>query len=111
MTRLDQATLIARDVRTDLLRHDETPRDLAGECGLAAMRVAAALSDPHALRTGFYMKRRLYFGKGGRYPHRHAWCRVGPMIVDATATQFAWSHRAVHVVRADEDTRDRKSVV
>lgn len=69
------------------------------------MRVAAALSDPHVLRTGFYMKRRLYSGKGGRYPHRHAWCRVGPMIVDATATQFAWSHRAVHVVRADEDTR------
>jgi hypothetical protein len=102
---LERATTIAHDVRTGLLRYRETPRDLAGECGLAAMLVAATLGDPHALRTGHYMKFRHYLGKRGRYPHRHAWCRVGPMIVDATATQFDRSSKAVHVTRFDEDTR------
>jgi hypothetical protein len=105
VTIIERATTIARDVRTGLLRHDEAPRNLAGECGLAAMLVAATLSDPHALRTGFYMKFERYLGKRGRYPHRHAWCRVGTMIVDATATQFDRSNKAVHVTRFDEDTR------
>ena len=105
MTLIDRATTIARDIRTDLLRYGETPRDLSGQCGLAAMLVAAALNNPHALRTGFYMKFETLFGKRGRYPHRHAWCRVGTMIVDVTATQFDQSNKAVHVTRFDEDTR------
>jgi hypothetical protein len=105
VTRLDRAATIARDIRTGLLRYKETPRDLAGECGLAAMLIAATLGNPHALRTGHYMRRRNYFNKRGRYPHRHAWCRVGPIIVDATATQFDRGSKAVHVVRHDEDTR------
>ena len=105
MTLIDRATTIACDIRTDLLRYDETPRDLAGQCGLAAMLMATALKNPHALRTGFYMKFETLFGKRGRYPHRHAWCRVGTMIVDITATQFDQSNKAVHVVRFDEATR------
>lgn len=105
MTLIDRAATIARDIRDDLLRYQETPRDLAGQCGLAAMLVASALKNPHALRTGFYMKFMTMFGKRGRYPHRHAWCRVGTMIVDVTATQFDQSNKAVHVARFDEDTR------
>lgn len=105
MTFIDRATTIARGIRTDLLRYDETPRDLAGQCGLAAMLMAAAFENPHALRTGFYMKFEMLFGKRGRYPHRHAWCRVGTLIVDVTATQFDQSNKAVHVARFDEDTR------
>jgi hypothetical protein len=102
---LDRVTARARDIRAELLRVHETPRNLAGECGLAAMLMAAAIADPHALRTGFYMKRAKLLGTCGRYPHRHAWCRVGTMIVDATATQFDRSNKAVYVVRFDEDTR------
>ena len=105
MTLIDRAATIARDIRSDLLRYEETPRDLSGQCGLAAMLMAAALKNPHALRTGFYMKFETLFGKRGRYPHRHAWCRVGTMIVDVTATQFDQSNKAVHVARFDEDTR------
>jgi hypothetical protein len=88
-----------------LLRLDETPRDLAGTCGLAAMLVARALSDPHTLRTGFYMRAETLFGKRGRFPYRHAWCRIGTMIIDATATQFSQKHRAVHVTPWDADPR------
>lgn len=105
MTSVDRATVIARDIRTELLRVEEKPRDLAGECGLAAMLLASALGNPHALRTGFYMAHETFLGKRGRYPNRHAWCRVGAMIVDATATQFDRSNKAVHVVRFDEDSR------
>ena len=105
MTLIARTTAIARDIRTNLLRYDETPRDLAGQCGLAAMLVAAALDNPHALRTGFYMKFDKLYGKRGRYPHRHAWCRVETMIVDVTATQFDQSNKAVHVARFDADTR------
>ncbi len=105
MTLIERATTIARGIRTDLLRYEETPRNLAGQCGLAAMLVASALKNPHALRTGFYMKFETMFCKRGRYPHRHAWCRVGTMIVDATATQFDRNNKAVLVARFDEDTR------
>jgi hypothetical protein len=105
VTIIDRTTTIACDIRTQLLRFDESPRDLAGQCGLAAMLVAAAIGNPHALRTGFYMKRESLFGKRGRYPHRHAWCRVGTMIIDVTATQFDRANKAVHVARYDEDTR------
>jgi len=105
VTLIDRATTIARDIRTDLLRYDETPRDLAGQCGLAAMLMAMAFKNPHALRTGFYMKFETLFGKRGRYPHCHAWCRVGTMIVDITATQFDQGNKAVHVARFHEDTR------
>jgi len=105
LDRVEHATALARDIRAELLRLHETPRDLAGECGLAAMLVASALGKPHALRTGFYMRRQTFLGKRGRYPHRHAWCRVGPMIVDVTATQFGRGNKAVHVARFDEDVR------
>lgn len=103
MTAVERAVALAGNIRTKLLRCDVTPRDLAGQCGLAAMLVASAIGNPHALRTGFYMKRALFLGKRGRYPHRHAWCRVETMIVDVTATQFDRSNKAVHVVRFDED--------
>jgi hypothetical protein len=105
VTLIDRATTIARAARADLLCYEETPRDLAGQCGLAALLVASVLKNPHALRTGFYMKFETLFGKRGRYPHRHAWCRVGTMIIDVTATQFDQSNKAVHVTRFDEDTR------
>lgn len=88
----------------ELLRQEKTPRDLAGECGLAAMLVASALQRPWALRTGFYMQFMTFLGKRGRYPRRHAWCQVGPMIIDATATQFDRRNKAVHVVRTGEDS-------
>jgi len=102
---LERSITLSRGIRAGLLRYAETPRDLAGQCGLAAMLVAAAIDNPEVLRTGFYMKRGELFGRCGRYPHRHAWCRVGTMIVDITATQFARSNKAVHVARYDEDTR------
>ena len=102
---LEHATTIARGVRAALLRLDETPRDLAGICGLASMLVAKALDDPHALRTGFYMKAETLFGKRGRFPYRHAWCRIGAMIINVTTTQFNQNHRAVHVAPCDEDPR------
>ena len=105
VTLIERATTIAREIRTDLLRCTEAPRDLAGECGLAAMLMATALKNPYALRTGFYMKFQTLFGKRGRYPHRHAWCRVGTMIVDVTATQFEQRNKAVHVARFDENRR------
>lgn len=100
MTIVDRTTAVARTVRANLLRFAETPRDLAGQCGLAAMLVAAALERPAALRTGFYMKH----GRG-RLPNRHAWCCVAATIVDATATQFDARHRAVHVASATVDNR------
>jgi len=81
------------------------PRNLAGACGLSAMLVAKALNDPQTLRTGFYMKAETLFGKRGRFPYRHAWSRIGAMIIDATATQFNQNHRAVHVAPCDEDPR------
>lgn len=105
MTRVDRTISLARDIRANLLRYDDAPRDLAGQCGLASMLVAVALKDPHALRTGFYMKYETLFGKRGRFPHRHAWCRVGSTIVDATATQFDRRNRSVHVVHHAEDDR------
>lgn len=105
MSTLDHATSVARTIRTELLRFEETPRNLAGECGLAAMLMASAIGSPHVLRTGFYMKHETFLGKRGRYPNRHAWCRVGAMIIDVTATQFDRGNRAVHVARFDEDIR------
>jgi hypothetical protein len=100
-----RAASIARAVRTELLNLAETPRDLAGQCGFASMLVACALGNAQTLRTGFYMQYKRLFGKRGRYPHRHAWCRIGTMIVDATATQFDRGNKAVHLARFDEDTR------
>jgi hypothetical protein len=105
MTLIDRATSIAHDIRAGLLRYEETPRNLAGQCGLAAMLIAAALKSPRSLRSGFYMKFETLFGKRGYYPHRHAWCRVGSMIIDVTATQFSGNNKAVHAVRYDEDDR------
>lgn len=99
------ATIAARRVRAELLARTGVPRDLAGQCGLASMLVADTLGDPRALRVGFYMKQTTFLGRRGRYPHRHAWCQVGGVIVDATATQFGKIHRAVHVVIARDDDR------
>lgn len=102
---VDDAITIARRIRAELLIRVDVPRDLAGQCGLASMLVAVALDDPWSLRTGFYMKRTTFCGRRGRYPHCHAWCRIGETIVDVTATQFGHRHRAVHVTIADEDDR------
>lgn len=105
MTPLEQSRIIAHAVRKTLLHHDATPRDLAGQCGLAALLVALRLDDPRVLRTGFYMRFETFLGKRGRYPYRHAWCCVETMIVDVTATQFDQSNRAVHVTSCDDDPR------
>ena len=65
---IKHATTVARGVRTTLLRLDETPRNLAGACGLAAMLVAKALNAPRILRTGFYMKSETLFGQARALP-------------------------------------------
>ena len=98
----DDAITVARGVRAALLARADVPRDLAGQCGLASMLVADALGEPRSLRVGFYMKQTTFCGRRGRYPHHHAWCRIGAAIVDATATQFNRRHPAVHVVVADD---------
>lgn len=102
--KVSRAISIARDVRGRLLTRRDLPRDLAGQCGLAAMLVAAEIGDPRTLRTGFFMNWTTFCGRRGRYPHRHAWCQVGSTIVDPTATQFG-RHRAVHVTRVLADDR------
>jgi len=102
---LKHATTIAQKVRTALLRLKETPRDLAGTCGLTALLVAVTLDDPSTLCTGFYLKYETFLGRRGHFPHRHAWNRVGAMIVDATATQFNQRSRSVHVAPYNEDRR------
>lgn len=106
-TILDRAISIARDVRAELLGRSpiKLRRDLAGHCGLAAMRVAALLQDADALRVGFYLKRETFCGRRGRYPNHHAWVQVDGTIVDPTAKQFGGHHRAVHVVPVAEDDR------
>jgi hypothetical protein len=86
---------VAKEVRAQLLKRN-VPRNLAGECGLAAMLIADRIGDPWALRTGCYMARDHMLSWGLRYPHRHAWCQIGSMILDVTATQFSGCHRAVH---------------
>lgn len=101
---VERAITVARDVRTELLARDGVKRNLVGHCGLAAMRIAAVLREPRALRVGFYMKHETFCGRYGRYPNNHAWCQVGDTIVDPTATQFG-RNRAVHVVIAMEDDR------
>jgi len=93
----------ARDVRAQLLKR-RLPRDLAGQCGLAALLIAVKLADPWALRTGFYMAKDTRFGHK-RYPHRHAWNHVGVTIVDVTATQFVGCRAAVNVVCAKDNVR------
>lgn len=101
---VQQAIHVARSVRRTLLLAG-APLNLAGQCGLASMLVVASLEDPHALRTGFFMHRETFLGRRGRYPNRHAWCRIGPTIVDATASQFSRRLCAVHVARFDADHR------
>jgi hypothetical protein len=103
--RITRATALARGVRKALLSFDETPRDLTGACGLAAMLIAVALGDARTLRTGFYLKCETFFGKRGSFPHRHAWNCVGSMIIDVTATQFDRRNRSIHVIARNEDPR------
>jgi len=50
-------------------------------------------------RVGYFMSWQTPYGKRGRAPHPHAWCRVGEAIVDITATQFG-RFPAIYVVRA-----------
>jgi hypothetical protein len=69
------------------------------------MLIADALGDPRTLRTGFYLKYETFLGKRGRFPHGHAWNRIGSMIVDVTATQFDRRNRSIHVIAHDEDPR------
>lgn len=94
----------ARSVRVDLLARATADRDLAGECALASMQIAETLGDVDIFRLGFFMRSRKLYGRRGRYPHAHAWCRIGSTIVDATATQFG-RYPAVYVVAADETDR------
>jgi len=101
---VERAIAVARDIRAELLSRGGVKRDLAGQCALAAMHVAATLKEPGMLRVGFYMKHATFCGRYGRYPNSHAWCQVDDTIVDPTATQFG-SSRAVHVAPATEDDR------
>lgn len=105
---VERAIAIARAVRAELLDCSDTKRNLAGHCGLAAMRVASMLQEPRVLRVGFYMKHETFCGRYGRYPYRHAWCQVNDTIVDLTASQFG-HNRAVHVVVAMEEDRYRET--
>lgn len=104
---LGRAIAVARHVRAELLGRSpiKLRRDLAGHCGLAAMRVASLLQEPGVLRVGFYMRHETFCGRRGRYPNSHAWCQIDGTIVDPTAKQFGGRHRAVHVVTAAEDDR------
>jgi hypothetical protein len=88
---------IAKEVRAHLLARDDVPRDLAGECGVAAMLIADRIGDPWALRTGCFMAYDPMLSWGLRYPHRHAWCQIGSTIIDVTATQFSGRYHAVYV--------------
>lgn len=102
---LDRAITVAHDVRAELLRREGTSRvrrDLTGQCGLAAMRVATVLRKTEIIRVGFYLRHETFCGRYGRYPNRHAWCNVDGTIVDPTATQFG-RRRAVHVAVAMDD--------
>lgn len=102
---LDRAIAAAHDVRAELLRRTGTERvrrDLTGQCGLAAMHVAAVLRRTEILRVGFYLRHETFCGRRGRYPNRHAWCQVDGTIVDPTASQFG-RRRAVHVAVAVDD--------
>jgi hypothetical protein len=102
VNRLDRAIAAARAVRTELLRSDpRRPRDLLGQCGLAAIQIAVAIGAPRSLRLGFFMNRTTFMGRRGRYPHVHAWNVVDNTIVDVTATQFG-RYPAVHVVPKDD---------
>lgn len=110
---LARAIVAARDIRNDLLRRAGATRDLAGQCGLVSMLLAATLDAPRSLHVGFYMK---LYGRRGRVPLNHAWCQVDGTIVDPTARQFNHSHRAVHVtiVGADDhyvETADGKDAI
>ncbi|HSX22261.1 MAG TPA: hypothetical protein VLE97_05750 [Gaiellaceae bacterium] len=68
------------------------------------MKIALALGDVSAFRAGFFLRCRVLYGRRGRYPHPHAWCEVGGVIVDATATQFG-RFPALYVIAADETDR------
>lgn len=68
------------------------------------MRIADALEDVDTFRVGFFMRRRVLFGRRGHYPYPHAWCRVERAVVDVTATQFG-RFPAIYVVAASETDR------
>ena len=95
---------IARRVRNGLLASSSAERDLAGKCALASMLIAEALGDVSAFRVGFFMKRETLYGRRGRYPRSHAWCRIDRAIVDVTATQFG-RFPAIYIVAADDTNR------
>lgn len=94
----------ARSIRARLLARVNVERRLGGQCALASMLLAEAISDVDAFRMGFFMQRTTFLGRRGRYPHSHAWCRVGGAIVDVTATQFG-RYPAICIVAADDTDR------
>jgi hypothetical protein len=95
---------VARRIRTGLLSRGSAERGLAGKCALASMLIAEALGDVSAFRVGFFMQRETLYGRRGRYPRSHAWCRVDGAIVDVTATQFG-RFPAIYVVAANDTDR------
>ena len=99
-----QVLSIARSVRNGLLARRDAERGLAGKCALASMLIAEAIGDVSAFRVGFFMKRETLYGRRGRYPRSHAWCRIDRAIVDVTATQFG-RFPAIYVVAAHDTDR------
>ena len=94
----------ARTIRARLIARANMERKLGGQCALASMLLAEAIGDVDAFRMGFFMQRCTFLGKRGRYPHAHAWCRVGKVIIDVTATQFG-RYPAIYVVAANGTDR------
>ncbi len=78
-TKLARAIREARRVRRNLVRlRGET--DLGGDCGLASILLADAISDVGSLRHTADTR--------GRHCTPHVWNEVAGVIVDVTATQF-----------------------
>jgi hypothetical protein len=91
--RRDQVIRVARAVARRLpsvyaaLGSDE-------DCGVAALELAIALHDGHALRTGLFVQH----GKA----RRHAWaCTYDGYVVDLTARQFG-DYPGIYVTTADD---------
>lgn len=100
----DHVLAIARRVRSGLLASSSAERDLAGKCALASMLISEAIGDVSAFRVGFFLRNETLYGRRGRYPRSHAWCRVDRTIVDVTATQFG-RFPAIYVVAAEDTDR------
>ena len=105
MTRVPaQVIAYARQIRSALEKRSDIDTNLAGACALASMMLAAAIGDADVFRVGFFMRRENFCGHRSRYPNTHAWCRIGPAIVDVTATQFG-RFPAIYIVGVDATDR------